>query len=47
MYIESESTKHHYVDPEFKETSLFAENIKIDNQINQADYPFRDNKYTD
>jgi len=34
MYVESKSSKYHYVDPEFKEHSRFADDIKLENEIN-------------
>lgn len=42
MYVESKSSKYHYVDPEFKEHSRFADDIKLENEINQKEYPFKD-----
>ena len=34
MYVESKSSKYHYVDPEFKEHSRFADDIKLENEVN-------------
>lgn len=42
MYVESKSSKYHYVDPEFKEHSVFADDIKSENAINTKEYPFKD-----
>ena len=42
MYVDSKSSKYHYVDPEFKEHSRYADDIKAENEINTKDYHFKD-----